>query len=161
MHDIHHIRKLVRWGIPLYLGLVAGAALMTRHALVLMVQDIVSRAPVVRITPGMHLMPCVVAFGSLAIVVMVMRAIPCRPSLIKKFEFAANLAVAASAIALLLVPVVSIAQRSYMPSIGYTPCHALQGQPTRWFTDWVRDPAWCMKGKSPDWVNEQARHPPP
>ncbi len=161
MHDIHHIRKLVQWGIPLYLGLVAGAVLMTRHALVPMVQDIVLKAPVVRITPGMHLMPCVVAFGSLAIVVMVMRAIPCRASLIKPFELAANLAVAVSAIALLLVPVVSIAQHYYMPSIGYTPCHTLQGQPTRWFTDWVRDPAFCVKGKSPDWVNEQVRRSPP
>lgn len=160
MHDIHHIRKLVQWGIPLYLGLVAGALLMTRHALVPMVQDIVLKAPVVRITPGMHLMPCVVAFGSLAIVVMVMRAIPCRASLIKPFELAANLAVAASAIALLLIPVVAIAQRYYMPSIGYTPCHTLQGQPTRWFTDWVRDPALCVKGKSPDWVNEQVRRSP-
>ncbi|WP_026433854.1 hypothetical protein [Paracidovorax oryzae] len=157
MHDIHHIRKLARWGIPLYLGLVAGALLMTRHALVPMVQDIVLKAPVVRITPGMHLMPCVVAFGSLAIVVMVMRAIPCRASLIKQFELAANLAVAASAIALLLVPVVAIAQRYYMPSIGYTQCHVLQGQPTLWFTDWVRDPAWCVKGKSPEWLNEQAQ----
>ncbi|MFD1837688.1 hypothetical protein [Paracidovorax cattleyae] len=102
MHDVHHIRKLIRWGIPLYLGLVAGALLMTRHALVPMVQDIMSRAPVVRITPGMHLMPFIVAFGSLAIVVMVMRAIPCRNSLIKKFELAANLAVAVSTIALML-----------------------------------------------------------
>lgn len=134
----------------MYLGLVAGALLMTRHALVPMVQDIMSRAPVVRITPGMHLMPCVVAFGSLAIVVMVMRAIPCRDSLVKKFELAANLSVAASTIALLLVPVVSFAQYYYMPSIGYIPCNALQGQPTRWFNDWVRDPAWCMKGKTPE-----------
>ena len=157
MHDIHQIRKLIRWGVPLYLGLVVGGLLMIRHALVPMVQDVVSRAPVVRITPGMHLMPFIVAFCSLGIVVMVMRAIPCRASLIKKFELAANLSVAASAIALLLIPVVAIAQRYYMPSIGYTQCHALQGQPTLWFTDWVRDPAWCVKGKSPDWVNEQAR----
>lgn len=157
MHDIHQIRKLIRWGVPLYLGLVVGGLLMIRHALVPMVQDVVSRAPVVRITPGMHLMPFIVAFCSLGIVVMVMRAIPCRASLIKKFEIAANLSVAASAIALLLVPVVSIAQRYYMPSIGYTQCHALQGQPTLWFTDWVRDPACCVKGKSPDWVNEQAQ----
>lgn len=161
MHDIHRIRKHVRWGIPLYLGLVAVALLMIRDAMVPMVHDLLSRAPVVRITPGMHLMPCVVAFGSLAIVVMVMRAIPCRASLIKKFELAANLAVAASAIALLLVPVVSIAQRYYMPSIGYTPCYVLQGQPTLWFTDWIRDPALCVKGKSLDWVNEQAKQPRP
>ncbi len=159
MHDVHHIRKLIRWGIPLYVGLVAGAWLMTRHALVPMVQDIMSRAPVVRITPGMHLMPCVVAFGSLAIVVMVMRAVPCRASLIRPFELAAHWAVAASAIALLLIPVVAIAPRYYMPRIGYTQCHALQGQPTLWFTDWVRDPAWCVKGKHPDWLNEQAPQP--
>lgn len=91
MYDIHQIRKLIRWGVPLYLGLVVGGLLMIRRALVPMVQDVVSRAPVVRITPGMHLMPFIVAFCSLGIVVMVMRAMPCRASLIKKFELAANL----------------------------------------------------------------------
>lgn len=88
-----------------------------------------------------------------------MRAIPLSDRLIRRTERAFNIALAASAIAFLMVPVTSIAQRFYMPSIGYTQCHALQGQPTLWFTDWVRDPAWCVKGKTLDWVNEQARAP--
>ncbi len=60
---------------------------------------------------------------------------------------------------MLLIPVTAVLVRSQMPRIGYTQCHVLQGQPTLWFTDWIRDPALCVKGKSLDWVNEQAKQP--
>ena len=134
---------------------------MAGHIVVPMFQDIFAKAPVVRIAPAVLLAPFLAVVCFMGMVVSSMRAIPCRASLIKRFEFAANISIAASTIALLLVPVTSIAQRFYMPSIGYTQCHALQGQPTLWFTDWVRDPAWCVKGKSLDWVNEQALRPVP
>ncbi|SFD72103.1 hypothetical protein SAMN04489710_105160 [Paracidovorax konjaci] len=75
---------------------------------------------------------------------------------IRKFERAFTIAVRASGLVMLLIPVTSLLQRLYMPSIGYTVCPVLQGSPTLWFTDWVRDPAWCVPGKSLDWVIEQA-----
>ncbi|WP_208912622.1 hypothetical protein [Paracidovorax avenae] len=161
MHDVKQIRKALWWGLPLSAALGAGALMMVGYIAVPMFQDIFARAPGVRIAPAVLLAPFLAVVCFMGMVVSSMRAIPCRASLIKRFEFAANLSIAASTIALLLVPVTSIAQRFYMPSIGYTQCHALQGQPTLWFTDWVRDPAWCVKGKSLDWVNEQARAPVP
>lgn len=156
MNDIKQIRKLLVWGIPLYIGLIIGSALMVAYILVPTVAAIAVRAPAVRIAPGAQLAPFIALFCLLGIVVGVMRAIPCSDRLIKKFEFAANAAVVASGIALLLVPVTSVVQRFYMPSLGYSVCSELQGNPTMWFTDWVRDSAWCVKGKSLDWVNDQA-----
>ncbi|SDL28050.1 hypothetical protein SAMN04489709_1385 [Paracidovorax citrulli] len=90
-----------------------------------------------------------------------MRAMPCSDRIIKPFERAFIATVLAGVVTMLLIPVTAALARSRMPSIGYTQCHVLQGQPTLWFTDWVRDPAWCVKGKSLDWVNEQARAPAP
>jgi len=85
-----------------------------------------------------------------------MRAIPCDERISKKFEYALAITVVISLVVVVLIPVTSVAQRSYMPSLGYSLCSELQGNPTMWFTDWVRDPAWCVKGKSLEWVNKQA-----
>ncbi|SDC78375.1 hypothetical protein SAMN05192589_103216 [Paracidovorax valerianellae] len=86
-----------------------------------------------------------------------MRAIPTSDSGIKKFERFLTYTVLLNTLVLVLIPVTSVAQRFYMPSVGYSMCSELQGNPTMWFTDWVRDPAWCVKGKSLEWVNEQRR----
>jgi len=111
----------------------------------------------VRIAPAAQLALFVAIFCLLSIVVGGMRAVPCREALIKRFERAFNIAAFAGIAAIMLIPVTSIAQRFYMPSIGYAMCSELQGNPTMWFTDWVRDPTWCVKGKSLEWVNEKAR----
>jgi len=159
MHDIQQIRKSLLWGIPVSALVGLGCLWLCHEAVVRTVQQIAAGAAGIRIAPAAQLAPFVVVLCILGIVVGIMRAVPFRDGLVRGAERAFNITVAASAIAFLLVPVTSIAQRFYMPSIGYTQCHALQGQPTLWFTDWVRDPAWCVKGKSLDWVNEQARAP--
>ena len=161
MHDIQQIRKSLLWGIPLCALVGAGCVWLFLEAVMQTIQQIASGAAGVRIAPAAQLAPFVVVLCILGIVVGIMRAVPFSDGLIRRTERAFNITVAASAIAFLLVPVTSIAQRFYMPSIGYSQCHVLQGQPTLWFTDWVRDPAWCVKGKSLDWVNGQARAPVP
>ncbi|GKT25537.1 hypothetical protein [Acidovorax sp. SUPP3334] len=85
-----------------------------------------------------------------------MRAIPASDKVIYPFERVFTISVLLGGIAMVLIPVTSVAQRFYMPSVGYTVCSELQGHPTMWFTDWVRDPALCVKGKSLEWVTEQA-----
>ncbi|SDC77185.1 hypothetical protein SAMN05192589_103189 [Paracidovorax valerianellae] len=122
-----------------------------------MVEGIASNAMAVRIAPAAQLALFVAIFCLLSIVVGGMRAVPCREALIKRFERVFNIAAFAGIAAIMLIPVISIAQRFYMPSIGYAMCSELQGNPTMWFTDWVRDPTWCVRGKSLEWVNEQAR----
>ncbi|WP_053844361.1 hypothetical protein [Paracidovorax avenae] len=161
MHDIQQIRKSLLWGIPLCVLVGAGCLWLGFEAVIRTIQQIAAGAAGVRIAPAAQLAPFVAVLCILGIVVGIMRATPFSDGLIRRAERAFNITVAVSAIAFLLVPVTSIAQHYYMPSIGYTQCHILQGQPMRGFTDWVRDPAWCVKGKTLEWVNEQARHPPP
>jgi hypothetical protein len=48
-------------------------------------------------------------------------------------------------------------QNHFMPRLGYSQCTELQGNPTLWFTDWVKHPAWCVSGKTLEWVTEQAQ----
>ncbi|WP_375576931.1 hypothetical protein [Paracidovorax oryzae] len=161
MRDVAGIRKTLIWGIPLYLALATGSILMVAYIMVPTIEGVAERAPVVRIGPAVLVAPFVAAFCLLGVVVASMRAIPCSDRIIKLFERAFIATVLAGVVAMLLIPVTAALARSQMPSIGYTQCHVLQGQPTLWFTDWVRDPAWCVRGKSLDWVNEQARAPAP
>lgn len=157
MFDVARIRKTLIWGIPLYLGLAVGSILMVAYIMVPTIEGIAQRAPVVRIGPAVQVAPFIAAFCLLGIAVASMRAIPCSDRIIKPFERAFIATVLAGVAAMLLIPVTAALARSQMPSIGYTQCHVLQGQPTLWFTDWIRDPAWCVRGKNLDWVNEQAR----
>lgn len=57
------------------------------------------------------------------------------------------------------MPLAWFAQNQLMPKIGYTKCNILQDHPTIWFNDWVRNPAWCVAGKSREWIREQAQKP--
>jgi len=157
MHDIPALRKTMWWSTPLFLGIAASCVWATLHGIVPVFQDIAARAPVVRIAPAAQLAPFVAVVCTMAIVLGAMRVAQCREAAIAKFERAFTIAVLASGVMMLLIPVTSFIQRLYMPSIGYTACHELQGNPTLWFTDWVKDPALCVKGKSLEWVNEQAR----
>ncbi len=157
MFDVARIRKTLIWGVPLYLGVAIGSILMVAYIMVPTIEGVAERAPVVRIGPAVQVAPFVTAFCLLGVVVASMRAIPCSDRIIKPFERAFIATVLAGVVAMLLIPVTAALARSQMPSIGYTQCHVLQGQPTLWFTDWVRDPAWCVRGKSLDWANEQAR----
>lgn len=157
MHDIPALRKIMLWSTPLFLGIAASCVWVTLHGIVPVFQGIAARAPAVRVAPAAQLAPFVAVVCLMAIVLGAMRVAKCRAAAIAKFERAFTIAVLASGLVMLLIPVTSFIQRVYMPSLGYTACYELQGNPTLWFTDWVKDPALCVKGKSLDWVNEQAR----
>lgn len=91
-----------------------------------------------------------------AMVLGAMRAVPCRENSIKKFERFFMFALLLNVFVMVLIPVTSVALRFYMPTLGYSICSDLKDNPAMWFTDWIRNPDWCVKGKSREWVNEQA-----
>jgi magnesium-transporting ATPase (P-type) len=120
------------------------------------IADIRHSAPSVRITSGAFWTPT----WGLACLSLAAAAIP-------RFFLATKLAERLEKIALwivlpavLLIPVFliggSLLQRHYMPHLGYHYCDQLSGNPTVWFNDWVRNPAWCVYGKRHEWVREQA-----
>ena len=156
MHDILALRKTMLWSTPLFLGIAASCGWATLHGVVPVFQGIAARAPVVRIAPAAQLAPCVAVVCIMAIILGAMRVALCRAAALAKFERAFTIAVLASGLVMLLIPVTSFIQRVYMPSLGYTACYELQGNPTLWFTDWVKDPALCVEGKSLEWANGQA-----
>lgn len=156
MFDVKKVRATLLWAIPLYLGLVAGACLLIRYEIIPTIVGVAALAPGVRIAPAALLAPFMVLICAVATILGVMRAVPCSDKSIQPIERFFTVVVLSSGVALLLIPVISVALRFYMPSQGYSICSDLKDNPTMWFTDWVRDPAWCVKGKSLEWVNEQA-----
>lgn len=55
----------------------------------------------------------------------------------------------------------TLIQDQVMPKLGYSNCALLQGNPTLWFTDWIKNPEWCVHGKDRQWVHGQAKAAPP
>ena len=92
------------------------------------------------------------------VVMVVLKAIPVSDALFKKVVWLIT-ALWCSALPLLLLSMLlgHPAQQFYFPKHGYTQCDLLHGNPTIWFTDWVKNPAWCVRGKDRSWVFEQAR----
>ena len=88
----------------------------------------------------------------------IIHAIPCKISTIKLVDrillwsglFGIGLII-------FCVLVITPLQSYSMPKLGYTPCNILEDHPTMYFTDWVKNPDWCVRGKSREWVREQAR----
>jgi hypothetical protein len=118
--------------------------------------DIRNRAPSVRVSSATFLGPMfALMFSALALLS------------IARFFYANRLArfaelafVWIGLVCIALIPVITISggflQRHYMPQLGYHYCDQLSGNPTLWFNDWVRDPAWCVYKKNHAWVREQA-----
>lgn len=156
MHDAKTVRKAMWWITPLFLGIATSGILATQYGLIPTFREIASLAPVVRIAPVSQMAPFMALTFLVALVLGAMRAIPCSDNSIKKFERFFIFALLLNVFVMLLIPVTSVAQRFYMPFIGYSICTDLKDNPAMWFTDWVRNPDWCVKGKSRDWVNEQA-----
>ncbi|SFD38643.1 hypothetical protein [Paracidovorax konjaci] len=161
MLDIHKVRKTLLWGIPLNLGMTVVCILLIGHLIVPTLDAMAARAPVLRVAPAAQLAPFVGIACLLVVALGLLRAVPCSERSIRRCERMLVAAVLASVVAMALIPVTSMATSHYLTRWGYSACYALQGNPTLWFTDWVRDPAWCVKGKTVDWVNEQARSPQP
>ena len=149
------------WGVPLMLCLSIASFWMIPLIMVPTIEGIATRAPAVRITAGSLLFPFLGVFAALAVLITILRAIPYQGRLVQVMENAFNLTVLASAIVLALVVTTStLVQSHYMPKLGYSRCGLLQGNPTVWFTDWVKDQSHCVRGKTIDWVKEQPRSTP-
>lgn len=157
MFDVKKVRATLLWAIPLYLGLMAGSCLLIRYEIIPTIVNVATLAPAVRIAPAALLAPFIALICAVALILGTMRAVPCSDESIKPIERFFTIVVLSSGVALLLIPVTSLVLRFYMPNLGYSICSDLKDNPTMWFTDWVRDPAWCVRGQSLEWVNEQAR----
>ncbi|WP_192811277.1 MULTISPECIES: hypothetical protein [Paracidovorax] len=122
-----------------------------------LIDDLNQSAPVIRIWPGIMLAPTMLPLGFLTLFVLTMKAMSLGERMIAKGTRLIDILVVINFATLLLLSFTStLLQNHYLPRLGYAKCQELKGQPSPWFSDWVRDPAWCVKGKSLEWIKEQA-----
>jgi hypothetical protein len=118
----------------------------------------VAGAPMLRIYPGSVAMPTFFILAVVGYTGLALRAIPVRDSIIKVFRRLVIWLFWLMLVSFLFgVLIASVGQHQYFPKNGYTECDQLQGAPSLWFTDWVKNPAWCVKGKDRAWVFERAQ----
>lgn len=158
--DVKKLRRNL-WGIvPMFSAMVALSGWMLSD-LVTALQDVSERAPLVRFTPASALSPLMLVFFSAILALALLRAAMLEGRVTRVLEV--GMAYLGVLIALSIAPVtlgVSLVADYVLAARGYEHCAHLQGSPNRWTRDWVRNPAWCVRGKDSAWVLEQARHLP-
>ncbi|WP_208912450.1 hypothetical protein [Paracidovorax avenae] len=152
-----HFRKTLYSVIPGILPLIGMSGYFTLFSIPSLIDDLKQSAPVVRIWPGIALAPTMLPLGFLALFALTMKAMSLGERIIANITRLIDaLVVMNFAILLLLACTSTLLQNHYLPRLGYAKCQELKGQPSPWFSDWVRDPAWCVKGKGLEWIKEQA-----
>lgn len=154
---VRQARKALRLYAPISLALLGVLAFNFIPNLLSTVDDLIAKAPIVRIGWADPLALVVCPLLLILLVSLVLKAIPAgsrfQPALVRSLL---GLLIAGAVLLLGVLPAARFAQPRYMTGVGYSPCDSLQGNPTIWFQDWVRDSAWCVKGKTKEWVREQA-----
>ncbi|WP_284415275.1 hypothetical protein [Acidovorax sp. SUPP3334] len=152
-----HIRKTLLFAIPATVLMLGLCCYFTFWAIPDLVNALRESAPVVRIWPVLMLAPAMLPLAFLTLILLPMKGMQVGERIVARSTRWINVLVVLNGISLLLMASTStLLQSHFLPPMGYEKCADLKGQPSLWFTDWVRDPAWCVKGKSLEWVNEQA-----
>ena len=154
--DPKEMRRALWWAIPFCLGLVAFFLFFVIEGMIPDIEDLFSLAPTVRITPGGIIALPIIIFFLLLPVMGIMRAIPVDTRYCNSLEKFMMKFVYLIILCLAVIGFSPLIQSAVMPDLGYTKCNILEGHPNLYYSDWVRNPAWCVKGKSREWVREQA-----
>jgi Na+-driven multidrug efflux pump len=154
--EVRQVRKQLWWALPASL---AFSALMTTHFFAgrNAIQDLLNDEPMVSIWPMSILAIPAAVMMIVASVTGIVRAIPVERAIATAQRislWSGFLCIAVIVFALLFARPL---QNYVMPKYGYQVCERTEVGATRlWFTDWVKNPKWCVPGKNLDWVREQA-----
>ena len=155
--DLAHIRKTLRLGIPVAFLLMIGAGYFTFWSIPELLQELNASAPVIRIWPSIVMGPVMLPFLFLTVAVVTMKAIPIGTGFTDRAVAWIHVLLIMNFLTMLLTLTAStFLQGHFMPKRGYIQCTELKDHSYIWFSDWMRDPAWCVKGKTLDWVKAQA-----
>ena len=125
------------------------------------IEELRATPPVIRLTSGTFITPLGIPLVLTGLLISLSRLLNIGPVyrwLEAKMTSLFIWCVVPSFIAIALHPIVV---RIAMPMHGYSICHRLDGSLSMWHNDWVRNPDWCVWGKTHDWVYEQAGLEPP
>jgi nitric oxide reductase large subunit len=158
-NNVSAARKMLRgWPMISTVLFIPAAYYGTSSILISELQRLQAGAAVVSVHAGAVFFPYVFVFAIFALASAILRAIPASPATLNQLGRCANfLMLAGLPLLLFVVLLARPLQEHYMPKLGYFECGLLHGNPTLWFTDWIKNPAWCVKGKDRDWVFEQAK----
>jgi hypothetical protein len=155
--DAGAMKRSLWWFLPLVVGSIALCVWGFAIDVPRMYVELQQQAPSLRIRIGSLLMP----FGAFMFCAILL-LMPLRIFRIEKYAvWVEKYLLLGSLIALFIAaPTVLIGghilQQAYLPDRGYTECNKLSGAPSAYFTDWVKNPAWCVYKKDHGWVREQA-----
>jgi hypothetical protein len=150
-------RKLV-WFMPLLLVLLWGCWWWAEAAIFPEVNAFREQAATVEVTHAILFVPLCALFVGFMLVMVTLKAIPCERRLTDVVGQISVLLLAGSLFSMLvLIPAIGLLPYRYMPELGYTMCKI---SPDKWGRGgpsfWVKNPDWCVKGKTREWVNERA-----
>lgn len=157
MTNRQRAKQTAPWAVPMFAALAGLGAWVSIGDVIPTLRGLADQDPSLRIRSLSLLMPLFALFCLLTASLFPLR--------ILQLDRAANVIekiwLALTATILLSIPVVSLGsswlQRHYLPPLGYYYCDKLDGNPTVWFNDWVKNPAWCVYGKNHAWVRAQAK----
>lgn len=153
------IRKKLWWGLPFCLGLGGFSWWVTDLLFSNELLGLFALAPIVRMTPmGWLGVPLMGLLSVMLFALGILRAIPYHGIWLKRLIWLTMTTLFSMLGLIVTVPLISpLVQNYYMPKLGYSKCLLLEGgRFSLWSTDWVKNPDWCVKGKTREWVNEQA-----
>lgn len=154
---VKQARKVLLLFVPVAVLLLAGLGLEFIPQWFATMNDLIARAPVIRIGWADPLALVVFPLLLVILVTVTLKAVPTgekwTPVLARCIH---ALLIVGTLVLFLVLPATRFLQDDYMSSIGYAECNVLKGNPTIWFNDWVKDPAWCVPGKDLEWVRHQA-----
>ncbi|WP_152643543.1 hypothetical protein [Paracidovorax citrulli] len=151
------VRKTIWFGLPLCLVFLFLCYFIGIPEIIQTITDLRENSPVVRISVAAL---SLVIFIPLILIMMplsILKAIPVRWGVGFLVRFLNFGIFAAAAFMVFGMPLLTLAQYSYMPKLGYSKCNGLRGHPTMWFNDWIKNPEWCVPGKDRAWILDQAK----
>ena len=161
MVDVRRLRKALWLIIPMFTGIIYLSWWITLTT-IYSVEEIVQNAPTIRIWPAGIIGPFAIIFFGICLVLAVVRSTYYEGAITKALD---RLLIISGVIQIALLMTVltmsTLIQDQVMPKLGYSNCALLQGNPTLWFTDWIKNPEWCVHGKDRQWVHGQAKAAPP
>ncbi len=155
--DVEKMKRVVWWWLPLMLGLIVIGTWIFLRDVPRMYFELQQQAPSLRLRLGTIWFPFVGLLLASFTVLMPLRIMNLEKwaSNVEKYLVTASVVMCLSSLPIILIGG-HILQQTHLPDRGYTECNKLSGAPSVYFTDWVKDPAWCVYKKDHKWVREQA-----
>lgn len=149
---------MLPWGIPLCIFLFISGIWIFFDVFLYELKEVILESEISRITPLSITSIYVTITSPILAIGLIAKSTPPKIQIIKKIDRLMLISTYLGLILLILcIFVITPLQYYAMPKLGYTRCNILEGHPNMYFTDWVKNPDWCVRGKSREWVREQAR----